>query len=216
MDLKSLENNRLYILKRLGILKFLSIIEALLVGFLAFVFTKDALITVILAVFVGIFFFRLTTKKLKLAQKELEINALNLFLCRFGAKFKKDSLSQKDFLKLRLTKDLREFKSQNCFEFKDFKIYDIQFLDENKRFFCGILLEILKPSKNPSFEDEEQIYVKLGDKNFTFNHIFSKENCYLIATLSNPFFIDLKKDIASNFKILEENLNLIQKQILKN
>ncbi|EAH5758587.1 poly(A) polymerase, partial [Campylobacter jejuni] len=186
MDLKSLENNRLYILKRLGILKFLSIIEALLVGFLAFVFIRDALIAVILAVFVGVFFFRFTAKKLKLAQKELQINALNLFLRRFGAKFKKQSLSQKDFLKLGLTKDLKEFKSQNCFEFKDFKIYDIQFLDENKRFFCGILLEISKANKNPSFENEEQIYIKLTDKNFTLNHIFSKENHYLITTLSNP------------------------------
>ncbi|HEF1950705.1 TPA: poly(A) polymerase, partial [Campylobacter jejuni] len=176
MDLKSLENNRLYILKRLGILKFLSIIEALLIGFLAFVFIRDALIAVILAVFVGVFFFRFTAKKLKLAQKELQINALNLFLRRFGAKFKKQSLSQKDFLKLGLTKDLKEFKSQNCFEFKDFKIYDIQFLDENKRFFCGILLEILNANKNPSFENEEQIYIKLTDKNFALNHIFSKEN----------------------------------------
>ncbi|EAL0953179.1 poly(A) polymerase, partial [Campylobacter coli] len=167
MDLKSLENNRLYILKRLGVLKFLSIIEALLVGFLAFVFTKDILIALILAVFVGIFFFRLTAKKLKLAKKELEIDALNLFLRRFGAKFRKESLSQKDFLKLELSENLKDFKSQNCFEFKEFKIYDINFIDENKRFFCGILLEILKPSKNPSFEDEEKIYVKLQDKNFT-------------------------------------------------
>ncbi|EDG1785703.1 poly(A) polymerase [Campylobacter jejuni] len=215
MDLKSLENNRLYILKRLGILKFLSIIEALLVGFLAFVFIRDALIAVILAVFVGVFFFRFIAKKLKLAQKELQINALNLFLRRFGAKFKKQSLSQKDFLKLGLTKDLKEFKSQNCFEFKDFKIYDIQFLDENKRFFCGILLEILSANKNPSFENEEQIYIKLQDKNFTLNHVFSKENHYLIATLSNPFFIDIKKDLESNFKDLEENLNSIKNKLFK-
>lgn len=134
---------------------------------------------------------------------------------RFGAKFKKQSLSQKDFLKLGLTKDLKEFKSQNCFEFKDFKIYDIQFLDENKRFFCGILLEILSANKNPSFENEEQIYIKLQDKNFTLNHIFSKENHYLIATLSNPFFIDVKKDLESNFKDLEENLNSIKNKLFK-
>lgn len=215
MDLKSLENRRLDILKRLRILKFLSLIEALLVGFLAFVFIKDALIAVILAIFVGIFFFRFTAKKLKLAQKELEINALNLFFRRFEAKFKKESLSQKDFLKLKFTKDLKEFKSQNCFEFRDFKIYDIQFLDENKRFFCGILLEILKPSKNPNFDDEEQIYVKLGDKNFTLNHIFSKENYYLIATLSNPFFIDIKKDLEGNFKNLEENFNSIKNKLFE-
>ncbi len=215
MDLKSLENNRLYILKRLGILKFLSIIEALLVGFLAFVFTKDILIALILAVFVGIFFFRLTAKKLKLAKKELEIDALNLFLRRFGAKFRKESLSQKDFLKLELSENLKDFKSQNCFEFKEFKIYDINFIDENKRFFCGILLEILSANQNPSFEDEEQIYIKLKDKNFTLNHIFSKENHYLIATLSNPFFIDMKKDLKSNFKDLEENLNSIKNKLFK-
>ncbi|EAH5703239.1 poly(A) polymerase [Campylobacter coli] len=226
MDLKSLENKRLYILKRLGILKFLSVVEALLVGFLAFVFTKDILIALILAVFVGIFFFRLTAKKLKLAKKELEIDALNLFLRRFGAKFRKESLSQKDFLKLELSENLKDFKSQNCFEFKDFKsqncfefkefkIYDINFIDENKRFFCGILLEILKPSKNPSFEDEEKIYVKLQDKNFTLNHIFSKDNHYLIATLTNPFFIDLKESLEKNFKNLENNLKLIEEKIIK-
>lgn len=71
MDLKSLENSRLYILKRLGILKFLSVIEALLVGFLVFVFIRDTLIAVILAIFVGVFFFRFTAKKLKLAQKKI-------------------------------------------------------------------------------------------------------------------------------------------------
>ena len=71
MDLKSLENRRLDILKRLRILKFLSLIEALLVGFLAFVFIKDALIAVILAIFVGIFFFRFTAKKLKFHKKSV-------------------------------------------------------------------------------------------------------------------------------------------------
>jgi len=214
MDLKSLENSRLYILKRLRILKFLSLIEALLVGFLAFVFIKDALIAVILAVFVGVFFFRFTTKKLKLAKKELEFQALSLFLRRFGAKFKAQGLSQKDFEKLGLSENLKEFKSQNCFEFKEFKIYDTQFLDTNKRFFCGILLEILRANKNPSFGYEEPIYTKLRDKNFTLNHIFSKENHYLIATLSNPFFIDFKKDLESNFKILEENLTSIKNKFL--
>ncbi|EJG9923253.1 poly(A) polymerase, partial [Campylobacter coli] len=103
----------------------------------------------------------------------------------------------------------------NCFEFKDFKIYDIQFLDENKRFFCGILLEILSANKNPSLENEEQIYIKLQDKNFTLNHIFSKDNHYLIATLTNPFFIDLKESLEKNFKNLENNLKLIEEKIIK-
>lgn len=71
MDLKSLENNRLYMLKRLGILKFLSIIEALLVGFLAFVFIRDALIAVILAVFVGVFFLSFYNQKTKTRTKRI-------------------------------------------------------------------------------------------------------------------------------------------------
>lgn len=77
------------------------------------------------------------------------------------------------------------------------------------------MLEILKPSKNPSFEDEEKIYVKLQDKNFTLNHIFSKDNHYLIATLKNPFFIDLKESLEKNFKNLENNLKLIEEKIIK-
>ncbi|SPV24724.1 membrane protein [Campylobacter coli] len=77
------------------------------------------------------------------------------------------------------------------------------------------MLEILKPSKNPSFEDEEKIYVKLQDKNFTLNHIFSKDNHYLIATLTNPFFIDLKESLEKNFKNLENNLKLIEEKIIK-
>ncbi|EMQ5872799.1 poly(A) polymerase, partial [Campylobacter jejuni] len=47
------------------------------------------------------------------------------------------------------------------------------------------------------------------------NHIFSKENHYLIATLSNPFFIDIKKDFENNFKNLEENLNSIKNKLFK-
>ncbi|MFK0353824.1 poly(A) polymerase, partial [Campylobacter jejuni] len=47
------------------------------------------------------------------------------------------------------------------------------------------------------------------------NHIFSKENHYLIATLSNPLFIDIKKDLKSNFKELEENLTSFNKKLFK-
>ncbi|EAI1774908.1 poly(A) polymerase, partial [Campylobacter jejuni] len=35
------------------------------------------------------------------------------------------------------------------------------------------------------------------------------------ATLSNPFFIDMKKDLKSNFKDLEENLNSIKNKLFK-
>ena len=37
-----------------------------------------------------------------------------------------------------------------------------------------VAFKILNANKNPSFENEEQIYIKLTDKNFALNHIFSK------------------------------------------
>ena len=209
MDIKSLEEKRIFILKRLRILKILSVLEAFIVCFLAFVFIKDALIAVILAIFVGIFFFRFVSKKLILSKKELEFNALSLFLRRFNGNFKKSILNEKNFVKLKLSQNLKEFKSQNCFCFKDFVIYDLSFIDEKGRFFCGILLD-LKENSELEFKDEWLIYAKLKDKNFGLNHIYSVKNYYLIATLSSPFFIDLNKDLISNFKILEENLNLIK------
>ncbi|MGH2328127.1 poly(A) polymerase [Campylobacter taeniopygiae] len=210
----ALENQRILISKRLKILKILSVFESLIVLFLAFVFIRDAVISLILAVFVGIFFFRFTSKKLILAKKELQINALNLFLKRYMAKFKKEGLSQKDFLKLEFVSDLKDFKSQNCFDFKEFKIYDVQFINENKDFFCGILLQSLNSNKKNDFNDEKNIYTKLKNKNFTLDHIFNKNNYFLIATLQNPFFINLSQNLKDNFEILEKNLNSIKNKFL--
>ncbi|MBZ7928059.1 MULTISPECIES: poly(A) polymerase [Campylobacter] len=210
----ALENQRILISKRLKILKFLSTLEAIIVLFLAFVFTKDSIISLILALLVGIFFFRFTSKKLILAKKELQINALNFFLKRFGAKFKKEGLSQKDFLKLEIVSDLKEFKSQNCFDFKEFKIYDVQFINTNKEFFCGILLQSLNSNKKHDFSDEKNIYTKLKNKNFTLDYILNKNNYFLIATLKNPFFIDLNQNLKDNFEILEKNLNSIKNKFL--
>ncbi|MBZ7968351.1 poly(A) polymerase [Campylobacter molothri] len=210
----ALENQRILISKRLKILKFLSTLEAIIVLFLAFVFTKDSIISLILALLVGIFFFRFTSKKLILAKKELQINALNLFLKRFGTKFKKEGLSQKDFLKLEIVSDLKEFKSQNCFDFKEFKIYDVQFINTNKEFFCGILLQSLNSNKKHDFSDEKNIYTKLKNKNFTLDYILNKNNYFLIATLKNPFFIDLNQNLKDNFEILEKNLNSIKNKFL--
>ena len=73
MDLKSLENKRLYILKRLGILKFLSVVEALLVGFLAFVFTKDILIALSFLCFLVFFSFAFKLKNSKFQKKNLKL-----------------------------------------------------------------------------------------------------------------------------------------------
>ena len=54
----ALELERANIFKRLKILKFLSLIESLIALYLAFVLSKDAIISLAIAVFVGVFFYR--------------------------------------------------------------------------------------------------------------------------------------------------------------
>lgn len=199
----NLENQRLYILKRLGILKSLSLIEALLVGFLAFVFIKDVMIAIIGAIFVGVFFYRLTSKRLIKSKKELETSVLKLFLARQKAHFPKKPLLQEEFASLNLSENLKEFQAGEGIEFKNFTLYDVKFKDKLGRFFCGICL-ISKLGLNGG--DEEQIYKKVVGKNFTLSSYFAKDGRVLIACLANPFFVDLKKSVEENHKTMQENL----------
>ena len=199
----NLESQRLYILKRLGILKFLSVIEALLVGFLAFVFIKDAMIAMISAIFVGIFFYRLTSKKLIKSKKELETSVLKLFLMRHKAYFPINELSREEFMQFKLSEDLKEFYCEKGIKFKNFALYDVKFKDHLGRLFCGICL-ISKQVLNGG--DEEQIYEKVVGKNFTLSRYFAKDGKALIAYLTNPFFVDLKKNVEENHKIMQGNL----------
>ncbi|MCR2103622.1 poly(A) polymerase [Campylobacter upsaliensis] len=199
----NLESQRLYILKRLGILKFLSVIEALLVGFLAFVFIKDAMIAMISAIFVGVFFYRLTSKKLIKSKKELETSVLKLFLMRHKAYFPINELSREEFMQFKLSEDLKEFHCEKGIKFKNFALYDVKFKDHLGRLFCGICL-ISKQVLNGG--DEEQIYEKVMGKNFTLSSYFAKDGKALIACLTNPFFVDLKKNVEENHKIMQGNL----------
>ncbi|MBK1972596.1 poly(A) polymerase [Campylobacter sp. TTU-622] len=212
--MQNLEKQRVFLIKRLGILKFLSILEAFLIGFLSFIFIKDLLIALILAIFTGIFFFRFISKKLKKNQKELELNILKLFLCRFGAKLKQIGINQKEFEALALSEKLEEIKSFNTFKFNDFTIYDLQFIDERKRYFCGILIKFSKINKEIRFDNEEIIYNKLKDKFFNIKFCFGKEKNYLISTLTHPFFIDFNHSVEDNLKNLEKNLQMIKNKFL--
>ncbi|EOB2210808.1 poly(A) polymerase [Campylobacter upsaliensis] len=199
----NLESQRLYILKRLGILKFLSLIEALLVGFLAFVFIKDMVIAIIGAMFVGVFFYRLTSKRLIKSKKELETSVLKLFLMRHKAYFPINELSREEFMQFKLSEDLKEFHCEKGIKFKNFALYDVKFKDHLGRFFCGICL-ISKQVLNGG--DEEQIYKKVVGKNFELSSYFAKEGRVLIACLANPFFVNLKKNVEENLKIMQGNL----------
>ena len=208
--MQDLEDNRLFLLNRLGILRLLSIIEALVIGFLAFVFIKDLIIAVILACIVGILFFRFTSKKLILAKNELELNITRLFLRQNKAKLKLSSINEKDFLKLNFLQNLSEFKSVNSFEFDDFKLYDLLFKDEFKRAFCGVLVCFNKELKQDANADISDIFIRVKDRNFNTNVFFKKGNSVLIPSLKNPFFANLNLTVKTNLELMQENLKKIR------
>ncbi|WP_240811520.1 poly(A) polymerase [Campylobacter helveticus] len=203
MLMLNLETQRLYLLKRLGVLKFLSVIEALLVGFLAFVFIKDVMIAFALAIFVGVFFFRLTSKRLINAKKELELSILNYFLARHKAHFTKKRLLQEEFTRLELSESLKEFRCGEGIKFKAFTLYDVKFKDELGHFFCGICLMAHQAINGGK---EEQIYQKLKEKSFEISSYFARDKNALIACLQNPFFVDFKKSVEENLKTMQGNL----------
>ena len=118
--MQELEDNRLFILKRLGILRILSIIEAFIVAFLAFVLTKDLIICIVLAVFVGILFFRLTSKTLLQKKSMLELEITRLFLRQNHAKFKSLGIKEKDFATLS-SLNFNDFKLRKLKEKVDFR-----------------------------------------------------------------------------------------------
>ncbi len=208
--MQDLENNRLFILKRLGILRLLSIIEAVLVCFLAFVFIKDILIAIILACMLGILFFKFTSKRLILAKKELETKLTRLFLRQNKASLKNDSISEKDFLNLAFVDKISEFKSLNSFYFEDFVLYDLLFKDEFKRSFSGILISFKKDIKSDINDDISQIFVKIRDKNFNTKLVCKKGKNLLISSLKNPFFPNLSLSVRKNLDLMQENLQKIR------
>lgn len=207
--MQDLEDNRLFILKRLGILRILSIIEAFIVAFLAFVLTKDLIICIVLAVFVGILFFRLTSKTLLQKKSMLELEITRLFLRQNQAKFKSLGIKEKDFATLS-SLNFNDFKSLNSFEFKHFTVYDVFFKDEIKRAFCGIFIKSQKDVNKELNQDLEQIFTKIKVKKFDTNHLCCGDKWILIPTLRNPFFADLKLSVEKNLKIMQENLDKIK------
>ena len=101
-DTNALETERQLIFKRLKILKFLSLIESLIALYLAFVLSKDAIISLVIAVFVGVFFYRFLSRRLLARQNALESEFLGAFLARHKAKFKGGKLDESALQRLAL------------------------------------------------------------------------------------------------------------------
>lgn len=209
--LNALENEQKLITKRLVILQFLSILEALAVLYLAFVFSKDIVIAFCLSVFVGIVFYKLCSRKLLQRQKIIKNELLNHFLRKNHAKFTGKSLDEANLQ----TFPFADFKAINGIEFKDFTLYDVSFKNANGGTFMGILIELkqAKFKNNLPLSDENVLFEKLKNAEFSTNTLYIKYKFALIASLTNPFFISSKLSLNENLAKMKANLAQIQNLI---
>ncbi|EAJ5678427.1 poly(A) polymerase [Campylobacter lari] len=194
--------------KRLKALQILAFVEALVIFFLTFQFSKDVIIALFFAVLAGVLFFRILGRKLMWGRNELVFKMCEEFLKQNNAKFDKQGFYQKDFEKIAFDFSLKTYHSQNSFIFDDFILYDVKFKDEFGNFFCGILLYSKKLKEDIS--SSESIFEKVKDKEFSTQRVLKKDDYLLIASLKNPFFADLKISSELNFKLFRANLEKIQ------
>lgn len=209
--LNTLENEQKLITKRLIMLQFLSILEALAVFYLGFVLSKDLVIAFCLSVFVGIVFYKLCSRKLLQRQKDIKNELLSHFLRKNHAKFTEKKL---DEINLQ-TFPFEDFKAINGIEFKTFTLYDTSFKNANGGTFMGILIELkqAKFKNNLPLSDENALFEKLKNTEFSTNTLYIKDKFALIASLTNPFFISPKLSLNENLVKMKANLAQIESLI---
>ncbi|AJC86953.1 hypothetical protein [Campylobacter sp. RM16704] len=194
--------------KRLKALQILAVVEALVVFFLIFQFSKDIIIALFGSVLAGVLFFRILGRRLMWGRNELVFKMCEEFLKQNDAIFNKQGFNQSDFEKIHFDFTPKNYYSQNSFIFNDFILYDIKFKDEIGNFFCGILLYSKKLKQD--IISCENIFQKIKEKDFTTQRVLKKDDFLFIASLKNPFFADLKISSELNFKIFRANLEKIQ------
>lgn len=212
-DINALEFERASIIKRLGILRFLAIIESLIVLYLVFVMSKDAIISLCIAVFVGVVFYRFLSRKLLTRQNFIQSECLRQFLAQQNAEFNNDSLNEKALQRLALP--FENIKTSCGTQFPAFKLYDISFKNASNGAFIGVLLVLQNAAFKPNLPsiDENALFQRLRSKDFDTQKIFVKDEFALIATLTNPFFVDAKLNLNQNLAQMKANLDKIENLI---
>lgn len=213
-NINALEFERTNIFKRLKILKFLSIIEALIMLYLAFVMSKDLIISFVIAVFVGVFFYRFLSRKLLARQNAIDNELLMHFLVQNKAQFKGIGLDEQALQKLALP--FENIKTSSGVEFPHFLLYDISFKNASNCTFIGILLVLKKARFKDELNsvDENALFQRLHSTEFDTQKIFIKDEFALIATLTNPFFVNAKLNLSQNLAQMKANLTKIENLIL--
>lgn len=211
-NINALEFERTSIFKRLKILKFLSIIEALIMLYLAFVMSKDLIISFVIAVFVGVFFYRFLSRKLLARQNAIDNELLTHFLVQNKARFKGTGLDEQALQKLALP--FENIKTSSGVEFLHFLLYDISFKNVNGTF-IGILIVLKKARFKDELKsiDENTLFQRLHSTEFDTQKIFIKDEFALIATLTNPFFVNAKLNLNQNLAQMKANLDKIENLI---
>lgn len=210
---RTLDLERASIFKRLAILKFLALLESVIVLYLAFVLSKDAIIALCAAVFVGVFFYRLLSRRLLARQRAIENELLQHFLAQNNAKFKGAGIDETTLQKLALP--FSDIKTSAGVEFARFLLYDTSFKNASGGAFMGVLIVL----KNAEFKadlpciDENALFEKLNFAHFDTQRLFIKGEFALIATLQNPFFISPKLSLSQNLAQMNENLGKIESLI---
>ena len=216
LDFTAFESERAIIFKRLKILKILAFLEGFIVLYLAFVASKDLIIALVVGVFAGVFFYRFLSRKLLARQKDIESTLLRHFLTQNEAEFKGDL----GVILQKLALPFANFKASNGFEFKDFFLCDIIFKNASGQAFVGILLvfkednlnsaKALKFKKDLPNIDENALFQRLTNADFSTDRLLIKDNFALIATLKNPFFIEKGLNLKQNLEKMSANLAKIQ------
>lgn len=217
VEFKELETSRALLLKRIKIAKILSFVEGAGFFALAFYFTSDLIIAIAIAALFAAFFFRLFSHKLFKRANVLEARILRLFLSLFQAKFSGASLSLDALLKqgVNLSENfpvIKDFKANNGLEFEEFSLFDMSFRAQNG-VFLGVLLEL-----KPKFKFKEslktcepnELLAKLKTSEFSTQKLLVKGNFALIASLSNPFYLNKSLNLKENFTQMSANLEKIQ------
>lgn len=212
-DFNALEFERASIVKRLGILRFLALIESLIVLYLAFVLSKDAIISLCIAVFVGVFFYRFLSRRLLARQNFIQRECLRQFLAQQNAEFQNDSLNEKALQRLALP--FESIKTSGGTQFRAFKLYDISFKNASNGAFIGVLLVLQNAVFKPNLPsiDENTLFQRLSNKDFDTQRLFIKGEFALIATIRNPFFVDFRLNLNQNLAQMKANLDKIQSLI---
>lgn len=214
-----IDKDRIAYIRRRNLLVFLAMFNGVIIFTLLFTYSKDLILALAGGVIFGYVIYKLFNSKifeakLKLEKIRIQKEILNEFLEKENIKFSSKGIKEEKFKKFFNYNDILEFHSLNSFEFEDLSIYDI-FLKRQNDIFVGVLI-ISQKGFIKDKSDEKNIFMKKKNKKYfeIKDHFVSDKAC-LIASLCNPFFVNLYKNKEENIRTFKQNLRLIKSLVIE-